>query len=163
MKLIRGGEVISHLDEKNKRISKKSPAEGKLRRLQLLLDPYQYKIDLQLETKSQKIAEIYGDFHLLIRRNAKKNIFKPVLQTLNNMRKNQNQLGISEKLKELVLGYGDPSDSTLHDDENQKQGEIDLFDLFLDAQHYEDCFTNNPLLSEQQKERTTWSTRSFPY
>ena len=79
----------------NKEFYKKAP-EGKIRTLQILLDPWQYKLDLELETESTKIAELYGDFHVIMRRRPKTNTFKSVLETLNELRKNKSCLGLSK-------------------------------------------------------------------
>ena len=83
-----------------------------------------------------------------------------MLSTINKIRANQSQLGITDKLKEIILGYGEVEDEITLDENTSK---IELFDLFTDKSHYEECFINNPLLPLNLKSNTTWSDTSFSY
>merc|ERR1719443_2555497 len=83
---VRGAEVVELLDDEGNVISEPNPQERKTpvgdnRMARVLLDPAQYHMDLQSVAEGQKM-EVYSSLNLVLRRKAKTNNFKAVLQTI---------------------------------------------------------------------------------
>jgi len=99
------------------------------------LDPNQFLAD-QHDRKSSSF-DLYSpdQFNVVIRRKAKENNFKGILDSLQTIM-NEEQLMIPEWLHDVFLGYGDPaSGSNL-----SKFNHLNFFDLFLDAEHLKESF-----------------------
>ncbi|KAI9591354.1 P-loop containing nucleoside triphosphate hydrolase protein [Syncephalis fuscata] len=92
------------------------------RLIRVLLDPNQYYEDVN--RKSTK--DVYSTLNVLLRRNAKENNFKGVLETIRDLM--QSELLVPDWLQNVFLGYGDPPQS------------IDFRDTFLDADHLKSSF-----------------------
>lgn len=68
------------------RLEDRKPPEGTVRTLVIALDPAQYQIDVDAHVRAQKAGgggeDLYGTFNLLMRRKAKENNFKAVLESI---------------------------------------------------------------------------------
>ena len=160
IKYVRGCEVMSQYDENRNKISNSENnvrriAEGTSRSLQILLDPVQYKQDL--ETISKKEGDIYGSFKLLVRRKSKENNFKAILNTLMEIM-NTPKLSIPEWLEEMILGYGDAESEEFKQilrEKLHKEGKpLNFIDTFLDDDHYKEVFIGNDKIPEEDKKNT---------
>jgi len=157
---IRGAEVISQLDEDRHEISKEEGgagrAEGSSRYLQVLLDPVQYKLDL--ETLGEKDNEVYGGLNLIVRRKAKENNFKAILSTIRDVM--NSEVKIPEWLENILLGYGTLKSEEYLEFKNKTfhPNKVNYFDTFLDQAHYQETFQNNSNLPAHDKEVPTPSS-----
>jgi len=152
---VRGAEIVSHLDEDRNEITnlenfKTAKPEGNLRYLQVLLDPVQYKQDL--DTLGEKDNEVYGSLHLLVRRKQKENNFKAILTTIKDVL--NSEVKIPEWLEDILLGYGNLKSEEYLEFKNKtfKPSKVNYFDTFLDQTHYEETFLKNSNLPAHDKE-----------
>ena len=154
VKHVRGCEILSQLDEKHKQISfeagdrKKVSPEGFERILHVLLDPFQYREDLEKVQQS----EIYSDFQLIIRRKPKENNFKSILSTISDLM--NEKLELPDFLSELILGYGDCENSTSQYKAQSDLKNFSFLDTFIDENHYREAFYDNtriPTIMKQLK------------
>eukprot|EP01124_Arcella_intermedia_P005338 TRINITY_DN13146_c0_g2_i2.p1 TRINITY_DN13146_c0_g2~~TRINITY_DN13146_c0_g2_i2.p1 ORF type:complete len:964 (-),score=302.60 TRINITY_DN13146_c0_g2_i2:20-2911(-) len=136
---VRGCEVYQVLDEENNVISDANPEKkppkvvGRKRKIRLLLDPAQYQLD-----KDNNVHEkVYNGFNLLIRRRAKENNFKAVLETIRDIM--NTPLKVPEWLHDVFLGYGDPNACC---NTSTPIRSIDFNDTFISKEHLESCFPN---------------------
>ena len=158
---IRGAEIIGHLDEDRNEISNQDGVEntrpeGNSRYLQVLLDPVQYKIDL--ETLGEKDNEVYGSLHLIVRRKAKENNFKAILSTIRDVI--NSDVKIPEWLENILLGYGSMKSEEYLEFKNKtfNPKKVNYFDTFLDQAHYQETFQDNSNLPAHDKEVPTPSS-----
>ncbi len=107
---VRGCEVKELVDEEGKvmnelggRPNEGLPA-GKVRTLRVLMDPMQYQQDMSEGTA------VYDELNLIIRRDAKTNNFKAILETIRDLM-NLAAVGkaVPSWLHDIFLGYGDPA------------------------------------------------------
>jgi intron-binding protein aquarius len=151
VKHVRGAEIIKILDEENNEITeydnmnKKKPC-GNKRRIQVNMDPIQYKEDI--ENKEFNIENVYSGFQLLVRRKPKENNFKAILETIRDLM--NTNVKIPSWLENVILGYGDnKSTSNIN---NVDFTQLDLKDTFIDMDHFEKTLLNNKNLDEKYKE-----------
>ena len=150
VKHVRGSEIISLFDEENNEFSeyelsnKKKPS-GNKRRIQVYLDPIQYKTDV--ENKDFNIEKVYSGFQLLVRRKQKENNFKAILDTIRDL------MNINIKLpswfENVFLGYGDSKGCS--NQNNVDFSKLDLKDTFVDLEHFEKTVKMNKNLDEKLK------------
>ena len=150
VKYTRGCEIISIFDEESNEFSdyenlnKKKPT-GTKRRIYVHLDVNQYTQDLN--NKDINIEDMYSNFHLLVRRKPNQNNFKPILETIRDL---MNSVTVIPKwLDKIFLGYGDPNQAEYNRLNNLAEVNIDMFDSFLDEQHYIDTVVNNKHLPSE--------------
>ena len=86
--------VLRRPDDRSSRV-------GNVRKIRMHLDPIQYYHD------TQNGLDCYEKFNLLVRRNAKENNFKAVLDTIAAIGRT-----IPSWLTDVLLGYGDPLSAT---------------------------------------------------
>ena len=158
---VRGCEIIGHLDEKRKEFNnidaaKKHGPEGSIRYLQILMDPIQYEKDLNII--GEKDSELYSRFNLVVRRKAKENNFKPILETIKDLF--STEITLPKWLEETILGYGEPEDAHYQTIKERKkkskssQGAsetVNFFDTFLDEKHYTECFEKNEVIPAAER------------
>ena len=75
------------------------------RTLRVLLDPSQYYVDTKRHVEEGG-DDVYSSFNLVVRRKAKENNFKAVLETIRDLM--QSNAVVPEWLHDIFLGYGDP-------------------------------------------------------
>ncbi|OAA56641.1 dead helicases superfamily protein [Niveomyces insectorum RCEF 264] len=102
-----------------------------VRRLQVRLDPAAFVEDTARSKNDS--AEVYEGFNLLVRRNARENNFKPVLESIRGLVLSD-VVPLATWLHEVFLGYGDPAAATYKHLPNRIK-KIDFRDTFLDWHH----------------------------
>jgi len=147
---VRGAEVISVQDQDNNVFNdfenavKKRPT-GTTRKIQVWLDPIQYKEDLS--NKDLNIENVYSNFQLLIRKKPKESNFKSILETIRDL---MNSItSIPKWLENVFLGYDNQNSSNYTKISNLKDfHKFDLKDTFLDLDHFTETVTNNENLDK---------------
>lgn len=122
-----------HLLEEFTAWEKKAKIPGDLRKFRLLLDPNQYRIDMEQGTKD----DIYDTFNLIVRRDSKTNNFKAVLQTIRDLL--NTECVVPDWLTDVILGYGEP-DSAHYSKLSSAVPELDFNDTFLSFAHVKESF-----------------------
>mmetsp|Transcript_116029 Transcript_116029/g.248051 ORF Transcript_116029/g.248051 Transcript_116029/m.248051 type:complete len:1554 (+) Transcript_116029:41-4702(+) len=141
IKSLRGAEVIETLDEEGNIINDPNPAERKTpvgdnRVMRVLLDPAQYHMDL--ENVADGKSEVYNNLNLVVRRKAKENNFKAVLQTIRSLM-NSDDAVVPPWLHDIFLGYGDPG-AAQYWKLPTTLSTIDFRDTFIDQDHILESF-----------------------
>eukprot|EP00742_Colponemidia_sp_Colp-10_P003252 GILJ01003462.1.p1 GENE.GILJ01003462.1~~GILJ01003462.1.p1 ORF type:complete len:1476 (+),score=301.52 GILJ01003462.1:977-5404(+) len=137
---VRGGEVHELIDEQGNVINEVNPAErkppvGDVRTLRIFLDPAQYQIDMS--SLSEGGEDVHETFNLLVRRKAKENNFKAILETIRDLMNTHTV--VPDWLHDIFLGYGDPGSAQYFRMPNQITS-IDFKDTFLDLEHLRSSF-----------------------
>lgn len=144
---VRGCEVYEILDEKNEVFNDPSTMRtgedrqrkpfGSKRSLRVKLDNAQYYQDTVT-----KQGHIYESFNLLVRRDAKANNFKAVLETIRDVMNSTAAGGsVPAWLQDIFLGYGDPSSAFYANLPSGVQiDNMDFRDTFLSAEHVRASF-----------------------
>ncbi|CAN0281073.1 unnamed protein product, partial [Hapterophycus canaliculatus] len=112
-----------------------APPVGNKRTLRLRLDPAQYHADM-------KAADmVYETVNLLVRRNAKENNFKGILETIRDLM-NTSAVGqaMPPWLHDVFLGYGDPAGAHYRNLPDQVTKGVDFGDTLLDVDHAREGF-----------------------
>ncbi|SMR48831.1 unnamed protein product [Zymoseptoria tritici ST99CH_1E4] len=137
LKEIRCADVISVLDDNGRPLrqnqhvqSNDDQSRPRQRRLLLRMDAASYKTDKARADAGK--GEVYEHINVIVRRRARENNFRPVLESLK-------QLALSDSpvpswLQEVFLGYGDPSSASYKRLPNRLKS-ADYRDTFLDWQH----------------------------
>ena len=139
LRYVRGCEIIEIRDEENKLMNdftgrvlpeERGAPAGTKRTLIVTLDPAQYVEDIESGCK------VYDSFNLLLRRKAKENNFKAVLESIRDLIHDiDTSQAIPTWLRDVILGYGDPSAAQYAGMESSCTKTIDFKDTFLDAEH----------------------------
>ena len=150
VQLIRGVEVISVQDQDNNIFNdfensvKKKPS-GTIRKIQVWLDPIQYKEDLS--NKDLNIEGVYSSFQLLIRKKKKESNFKSILETIRDLMNSVSN--IPKWLDSVFLGYDNQNSSHYTKLSNlQEFQSFDFKDTFLDMDHFIETVKNNEKLDK---------------
>ncbi|KAK7308329.1 hypothetical protein VNO77_41931 [Canavalia gladiata] len=147
LQFVRGCEIIEIRDEEGTlmndfsgRIKREEwkPPKGELRTITVALDTAQYHMDVS--NIAEKGAEdVYGTFHVLMRRKPKENNFKAILESIRDL---MNEYCIVPKwLENIFLGYGDPSAAQWTNMPDLLET-VDFKDTFVDADHLKECFVD---------------------
>lgn len=136
---VRCAEVISVLDENGRTIKhdqdSKDHIDGlsrpKQRRLLLKLDALSYKTDKERADAGK--GNVLETINVIIRRRARENNFKPILDTLKQLTMSEN-VPIPTWLHDVFLGYGDPASASYKRLPNRLRS-VDFRDTFQDWQH----------------------------
>ncbi|KAK2739281.1 hypothetical protein FQN57_006616 [Myotisia sp. PD_48] len=139
---VRSATVVQILDENNRviRESQTNRANGyaqrpRLRRLLVNLDAASYKADLE-HLKHGK-PDVYESLNVIVRRRARENNFKPMLETMQSLTVADAEL--PSWLQEVFLGYGDPAGARYTEMSNRPKS-IDYRDTFLNWSHLVESF-----------------------
>ncbi len=81
--------------------------EGTLRTLTVALDTAQYQLDMDYVAAHPGAEDVYATFNILMRRKAKENNFKAVLESIRDVM-NEDDVVVPDWLHDIFLGYGDP-------------------------------------------------------
>ena len=153
---IRGAEITQVLDEDNVVINelggkpdlRPGGAVGSKRTLRVLLDPSQYARDVRNHAAGK--TDVYDTFNILLRRNAKENNFKAVLETIRDLMNCESVVNsaVPKWLHDIFLGYGNPaSASSIHHVDNphlpSALAVLNMKDTFLDADHVTESFQSD--------------------
>ena len=108
---------------------------GNLRRLRVALDTSQYGSD-----QLGGIAEsLYSSFNVLVRRKAKENNSKPILESIRDTM--QHRITVPSWINDIFLGYGNPS-SAHYSNISAPLETIDFRDTFIDEEHVIEAFSD---------------------
>ncbi|KAK4547631.1 hypothetical protein LTR36_000588 [Oleoguttula mirabilis] len=138
VKVLRCAEVISVLDENGRMLrrdqDRQDHVEGlsraRQRRLLLRLDAASYKADKERADAGK--GDVYDQINVIVRRRARENNFKPVLESLKQL--TLSDAPIPVWLQDVFLGYGDPGTASYKRLSNRLKS-VDYRDTFLDWQH----------------------------
>ncbi|XP_041969753.1 RNA helicase aquarius [Aricia agestis] len=136
---VRGCEVEGMLDASGRVIEEgpepRPELDGDSRTFRLLLDPNQYRLDLDQASKGKE--DVYETFNIVMRRKPKENNFKAVLETIRELM--NTECVVPEWLHDIVLGYGDPGQAHYTRMPNEIPT-LDFNDTFLDMEHLRNSF-----------------------
>ncbi|KAF1319864.1 Intron-binding protein aquarius, partial [Globisporangium splendens] len=132
---VRGAEVIEVVDGYGAAVNDENPrGKGKKRTFKVALDGLQYKTDLE-----EGRLDAYQHVNVLVRRKARENNFKAVLDTVldtwSNAKKDEL---LPSWFHDLLLGYGHPSAATYKSICKQRQQQevvVPLLALVSDGEH----------------------------
>ena len=138
LKAVRCAEVISVLDENSRALRfnqhdqdyTDSGPRPRQRRLLLRLDAASYKADKDREASGK--PDIYESVNLVVRRKARENNFRPVLESIKQLA--TSDAPVPSWFEEVFLGIGDPASATYKRLANKLQS-VDYRDTFVDWQH----------------------------
>lgn len=150
LKHVRGCEILEIRDQEGKLMNdytgRVAPEDqggapkGTLRTLTVALDPMQYQSDLNTASTTNN-RDIYSSFTLLMRRNAKENNFKAVLESIRDLVADEEATSaIPTWLHDVILGYGDPADALYPAMDEKCLHTVDFQDTFLDIEHLKESF-----------------------
>ncbi|EFN59246.1 hypothetical protein CHLNCDRAFT_29663 [Chlorella variabilis] len=150
LQYVRGCEVIELRDEDGKlmndftgrvRLDERTPPVGAIRTVTVALDTAQYQMDMNYLAKQQQgggaSEDVYGTFNMLMRRKAKENNFKAVLESIRDLM--NEDCVLPPWLHDILLGYGDPGAAQYKHMDGCLQT-VDFKDTFLDADHVREAF-----------------------
>ncbi len=152
LKHVRGCEILEIRDQDGKLMNdytgRVAPEDqggaprGTVRTLTVALDPMQYQSDLT--TSSTRAGrDVYSNFTLLMRRNAKENNFKAVLESIRDLVADEEATSaIPSWLHDVILGYGDPADALYSAIDEKCLHTVDFKDTFLDVDHLKESFSD---------------------
>ncbi len=131
---VRGGEVVEQFDEKHWRLShrpgdSKQQGQGYKRKVNLLLDSFQYKSDVE----HQIVSQVYSKFHLLVRRGRKENVYKSILSNIRGLMDSPSPL--SRPFTDMVLGYSFNLKDSKQDGSTFETMILDDQERFTEQQH----------------------------
>ncbi|XP_028036701.1 RNA helicase aquarius isoform X2 [Bombyx mandarina] len=136
---VRGCEVEGMLDASGRVIEDgpepRPELEGDSRTFRLLLDPNQYRLDLDRASKGNE--DVYETFNIVMRRKPKENNFKAVLETIRELM--NTECVVPDWLHDIVLGYGDPGQAHYTRMPNEI-ATLDFNDTFLNMDHLRNSF-----------------------
>ncbi|PSC68726.1 Intron-binding aquarius [Micractinium conductrix] len=148
LQYVRGCEVVEIRDEDGKlmndftgrvRIDERGPPAGTVRTVTVALDTAQYQMDMNYLATRPGAEDVYGTFNLLMRRKAKENNFKAVLESIRDLMGEEDTLVLPPWLHDILLGYGDPGAADYRRMDGCLQT-VDFKDTFLDADHVREAF-----------------------
>lgn len=146
VKYVRGCEVLGMLDEEGRIIEDvpdvpKPTFKGDSRTFRVLLDPNQYKVDMDKYVEG-KSNYVYGNLNVIVRRKPKENNFKAVLHTIRQLM--NSDCVLPDWLHDIILGYGDPG-AAHYSRMPDEVATLDFNDTFLDIEHLRTSFTSHEL------------------
>ncbi|KAK2863709.1 hypothetical protein FQN49_004072 [Arthroderma sp. PD_2] len=139
---VRTGAVVQMLDENGRPLRDTQQSRGngypqrpRLRRLLVNLDAASYKADVDRMQNGK--PDIYNSINVLVRRRARENNFRPILETMRSLTITDAEL--PSWLQEVFLGYGDPAGARYTELGNRVKS-VDYRDTFLDWHHLVESF-----------------------
>ena len=161
---VRGVEVEGFLDDEGRVIEDwidKPHFTGNQRTLRVWLDTNQYHGDMSRTLKGDN-EDVYKSFNLIMRRKAKENNFKAVLETIRDLM--NTKCVVPAWIQNILLGYGDPAMAHYTRMENQ-QRKLDFRDTFLDWQHLRASFPDYTITTGEDEDENKRSHQSLdpPY
>lgn len=148
LKALRCAEVISVLDESGRVLRHEGSRQNgdeefrrpRQRRLLLKLDAAVYKQDKERADTGK--GDVYESVNLIVRRRARENNFRSVLQSIKQMM--VADVPTPAWLEEVFLGFGDPASATYKRLANRLKT-VDYRDTFLDWQHLVESFAGKTI------------------
>lgn len=144
VKYVRGCEVLGMLDEEGRIIEDvpdvpKPTFKGDSRTFRVLLDPNQYKLDMDKYVEG-KSTYVYGNLNVIVRRKPKENNFKAVLHTIRQLM--NSDCVLPDWLHDIILGYGDPG-AAHYSRMPDEIATLDFNDTFIDLDHLRASFPDH--------------------
>lgn len=104
------------------------------RTYRVILDPNQYKLDMD-NLKAKNITEdVYSTFNVFVRRRPKENNFKAILESIRDLM--NTHFVVPTWLRDLLLGYGSPGSASYVNLKDPKPSAmLDFCDTFLSGEH----------------------------
>jgi len=146
IKYVRGCEVKFVLDEEKSIIGERKKdgsvheGVGDMRTYRVEMDTAQYQMDMTAVVEGAD--DVNQTFNLLVKRQAKENNFKAVLETIRNLM--SGKFIIPEWLHDVFLGYGDPGSAT-YSKIPSPTWDLKFADSFLNFKHLQSCFPSQTL------------------
>ncbi|EEH20512.2 hypothetical protein PABG_02743 [Paracoccidioides brasiliensis Pb03] len=139
---VRTAEVVQVLDE-NGRYLREPQSDGtngyrprpRMRRLLVNLDAGSYKADMESLAKGK--PDVYTFINVIVRRKARENNFKPILETMRSLTVADTNL--PSWLQDVFLGYGNPAGARYTELSNKVKS-VDFRDTFLNWEHLVESF-----------------------
>ncbi|OJD28490.1 hypothetical protein ACJ73_00089 [Blastomyces percursus] len=145
---VRTAEVVQVLDEHGRFLRQPQSEETngyrprpRLRRLLVNIDAASYKADI--ETLAKGKPDVYTSINVIIRRSARENNFKPILETMQCLTVADTNL--PSWIQEVFLGYGDPA-SARYTELSNKVKSVDFRDTFLNWDHLVESFPSQTIV-----------------
>jgi intron-binding protein aquarius len=168
---VRGCEVVQLKDEEGVALNDMSGkpderaggASGNKRTVTVRLDSAQYQQDMA------DANDVYDTVNLLVRRKAKENNFKAVLETIREL---MNVAAVNKAvptwLHDVFLGYGDPASASFgRVNDGEQQPTLDFKDTFVHADHARSSFPeedyDSVVFEDEQGDAITNSSPPPPY
>jgi intron-binding protein aquarius len=167
---VRGCEVVQLKDEEGVSLNDMSGkpdqrgggAVGNKRTATVRLDCAQYQQDMA------DANDVYDTVNLLIRRKAKENNFKAILETIRDL---MNVASVNKAvptwLHDVFLGYGDPASASFGSvDDGGQQPTLDFKDTFVNATHARSSFPEEDfevVFEDEQGDAITENSPPPPY
>ena len=139
----RGCEIDEKFDEEGKIIPEweDRPIKGLDRKVRVLMDAQQYQMDTARQVREGG-EDVYETFNIIVRRNAKENNFKSVLQSIRDVM--SKQVSMPEWLHDVFLGYGNPAAASYRNMPD-RVATLDFKDTFLSWEHLCSSFPEHTL------------------
>ncbi|KAI8576105.1 hypothetical protein K450DRAFT_258492 [Umbelopsis ramanniana AG] len=152
LKYIRGCEICDIIGGDGKPITEQGKPRiddfsrkmsGSSRTVRVLLDPNQYKTDMDRFNRKES-GDVYETFNVLVRRRPEENNFKAVLETIRDLM--QSDLVVPDWLQRVFLGYGDASSAHYTNMPNRVR-EINFRDTYLDWNHLKESYPGKNIVA----------------
>ncbi|RKP09855.1 P-loop containing nucleoside triphosphate hydrolase protein [Thamnocephalis sphaerospora] len=144
---VRGCEVTEVVGAPSAAANFETRSRG--RTIRVLLDPNRYYEDVERAARGEDVNET---FNILLRRNAKENNFKAVLETVRDLM--QSELFVPDWLQNVFLGYGDPASAHYRRMPNMLRS-LDFRDTFVGKDHLQASFPEATLVASDDGELPT--------
>ncbi|KAJ3221225.1 hypothetical protein HK099_003677 [Clydaea vesicula] len=158
-------ENSKELDENDlERLKAKMKPIGSKRTYRVSLDVNQYVKDMELNEKGVE-EDVYapGVLNIVMRRKAKENNFKPVLETIRDLIRSS-EIVVPIWLNQVLLGYGDPSQAQFTRMSSEAViRTIDFRDTFLNWSHLEESFPGKKIVAVDENDKIISGELSAPY
>ena len=151
---VRSAEVAQVLDEKGHPLrSSEQQVNGfarrpRQRRLIVKLDPTAYADDLSRQQKGQ--GDVYESLNLIVRRGARENNFKPILDSIRWLA--VSDVPLPSWFLDVFLGLGDPTSATFTN-LNSALKTLDFRDTFIDWQHLREALPDKDVKADGNTEK----------
>ncbi|KAM3579300.1 hypothetical protein VKS41_008163 [Umbelopsis sp. WA50703] len=152
LKYVRGCEICDIIGNDGKPIAEQGKPRidnfsrkisGSSRTVRVLLDPNQYKTDMDRFNQKES-GDVYETFNVLVRRRPEENNFKAVLETIRDLM--QSDLVVPDWLQKVFLGYGDASSAHYTNMPNRVH-KIDFRDTYLNWEHLNESFPGKKIVA----------------
>lgn len=97
----------------------------------MLLDPAQYKLDVEAKQSGAIDKSVYNTFNIVLKRKAQENNFKAILECIRDLM--NTDIVVPTWLHDVILGYGDPA--ATHYTHINPVRTVDFNDTFVDSEH----------------------------
>lgn len=153
VRFIRGCKVVQVRDSEGNILgSSSSETTGTKRFVTVELDTTQFALD----SESTTVLNIYQSFNLVVRRNAKVNNFRSILETIRGLLTGVGSIArvVPSWMQNVLLGQGEPNEAYYKSESVRSyarktpgvadpDGFLDFGDTFLNEKHLRNCFESS--------------------